>query len=454
MISDTIFRHYDIRGRFGADLSGELAYLIGKAFTNLNITNSNNIIIVGRDGRTSSPILFDYLVSGIISAGGHVVDIDIVPTPMLYFADKKFMPAASIMITGSHNPAQDNGFKMVAGGKPFFGEQIQTLKNLVKTLEITKYGLSQPTGTADIYESYIDRIIDNLSINQDLKVVWDSGNGAGGKALEKLMQKLPNHNILINKEIDGTFPNHPPDPTRPENLQQLINVIHSENADLGIALDGDADRIVVVDSRGNIILGDQLLCIFSNLILKENPGATIISDVKASQILFDYIRKNGGIPLMWKCGHSSIKTKIIETGALLAGEMSGHIFFADKYYGYDDAIYAALRLLDLLTHLNTKLDILYDQLPKAFNTPEIRIDVDEEIKFNIIEKIKTLLVKHNTPFNDIDGVRVSNDKGWWLARASNTQAALIVRCEAYRSEDLDVISAELNNILQHFGLKI
>jgi phosphomannomutase len=455
MINSAIFRSYDIRGNSTTTLKISDAYKIGYCYAKMNINSNNNLICVGFDGRISSPLLYEHLVKGINDGGAKIISIGIGPTPLLYFSDKKFNPAASIMITGSHNPKDDNGFKMVANGKSFFGEQIQAL---LKNIQSTDWNIIENKQAsieeADINKNYVDLILQGFNIKNDLKVAWDGGNGAAGNILNLLAKKLPNTNIIINDKIDGNFPSHHPDPTVPENLVQLIDVVKTEKCDFGIAFDGDADRIGVVTSRGTIIWGDQILCFFAKDILEQHPGSTIIADVKASKIIFDQVKLAGGKPIMWKTGHSHIKTKMIETGALLAGEMSGHIFFADKYYGYDDGIYAAIRLLDLLSRSKINIDEMLAQLPAVFNTPEIRINISDDQKFEVISSIKQHLQKNNVRFNDIDGLRVNNENGWWLLRASNTQAAIIARCEALSAIKLEQLKNDLSLLLLDYDLKL
>lgn len=457
MMNSAIFRSYDIRGSSLSDIIPTNAYKIGFCFSKMNIIATNKLICVGRDGRLSSPALYQALINGLIDGGAEVISIGIVPTPVLYFADNKLQPAASIMITGSHNPKDDNGFKMMAAGKSFYGQQI---KELLTLIESTSWGeinnmQSSPIKEISINEEYVKRILqDNVQTNHKLKVAWDAGNGATGKIIESIITNLPNINILINSTIDGNFPNHHPDPTVAENLQQLIDVVQTENCDFGIAFDGDGDRIGIVTRKGEIVWGDQMLCLFAEDILKNNPNATIIADVKASQVVFDQIASYGGIALMWKTGHSLIKTKLAETGALLAGEMSGHMFFADKYYGYDDALYAAIRLIELVSRAESSLETMLAKLPKVYNTPEIRIIASDATKFEIIEQIKHHLHNAGITFNDVDGLRVSTENGWWLLRASNTEPAIIARCESSSITGLKILKSDLTALLADYNLKL
>ena len=469
-INKEIFRAYDIRGNSLRDLTEEVAYKIGFCFAEITVTKDNDKICVGLDGRLSSPTLCKALELGLTDAGAKIINIDVVPTPVLYFADKKFMPAGSIMVTGSHNPRDDNGFKILQNGKFFFGPQIQDLltrilisKNFIPRLDhgirrdINWIPQSSRVMTAtpyDIQSKYLKRILDGININPKPKVAWDCGNGATCHIIEELQKHLANNNIIINSKIDGNFPSHHPDPTNPANLQELIKVVKEQNCDLGIAFDGDGDRIGIVSSSGKILFGDQILCIFAEDILKENPNATIIVDVKASQFVVDRIKSFGGNPIIWRTGHPFIKSKMLETKALLAGEMSGHIFFADKYFGFDDAIYAALRFLDLLSRSSKTLDEIIEDLPKSYSTLEIKIFVSSELKLKIIEEIKQKLFDDNIEFNDIDGVRVNNEHGWWLLRSSNTESIMVARAESASKNGLKKIITIINKYLEKYRLLI
>lgn len=465
-INKDIFRAYDIRGNSLTDLTVEVAYKIGYCFAKMTITKDNNKICVGLDGRLSSPALSKALEMGLIDVGAEVIKFGVIPTPVLYFADKKLMPAGSIMVTGSHNPRDDNGFKLLQNGKSFFGTQIQDLLAKINVMPWPLHGTQNTnyndlhwiprssrgmTGN-DIESQYLRRILDGININSQLKVAWDCGNGATGNIIEELKNHLTNENIIINSMIDGNFLSHHPDPTNPANLQELIKIVKEQNCDLGIAFDGDGDRIGIVSGGGKILFGDQILCIFAEDILKENSNATIIVDVKASQLIVDRIKSYGGQPIIWRTGHPFIKSKMSETKALLAGEMSGHIFFADKYFGFDDAIYAALRFLDLLTRSDKTLDKIIDELPKSYNTPEIKIFVSPELKLQIIQEVKEKLLKEKVEFNDIDGVRVNTEHGWWLLRSSNTESAIIARAESISEEGLKILKTTINELLNKYGI--
>ncbi|WP_341757195.1 MULTISPECIES: phosphomannomutase/phosphoglucomutase [unclassified Candidatus Tisiphia] len=465
-INRTIFRLYDIRGSSLLDINTTIAYKIGFCFTKMNISKQGNKIFVGRDGRLSSPALYHALVNGIISAGGQVISIGVTPSPMLYFADKIFTPQASIMITGSHNPKDDNGFKMLSQGKSFFDQQIQhLLNNILSTDWSSTYHFSMVDNSMalanvqelNITSEYIDSILQELTIDHKIKVAWDPANGAAGNITDLLALRLPNKNIVINSKIDGNFPNHHPDPTIAKNLEQLIEVVRTQDCDIGIAFDGDADRIAIISKKGRIILGDQILCILAKDVIEQNPHATIIMDIKSSSAIFNQIKSYGGRPIMWKTGHSFIKDKMQTTKALLGGETSGHIFFADKYYGYDDAIYAALRFLDLLSRSEKTLDDMIDELPKCYSSPEISIPVPDDLKFDIIQQIKEGLISKNIAFNDIDGIRIDSTidyNRWWLLRASNTEAKIIARYESDSLEGLNNIKSELSSLLAKYGLTL
>ena len=448
---ESLLREYDIRGIVNETLFEEDALLIGKIFGTRVLENNRSSIAIGRDGRHSSIKMETALVEGFKSVGVDAYTIGECPTPQLYYATHTLKMGGGIMVTGSHNPPNYNGFKMMLGTKPFFGSDI---KEMAKTAATGDYrsGLGKVIKT-DVFAKYIDRLLLNINLEKKLSIVWDCGNGSAGPAVEALCKRLPGKHKVLFSEVNGDFPNHHPDPTVKENLESLIASIKSENADLGIAFDGDGDRIGVVDNHGEIIWGDQLLAILAEDVLIERNGATIIGDVKASKILFDQIAKLGGKPLMWKTGHSLIKTKMNEVDAPLAGEMSGHIFFRDKYFGFDDALYAAVRIIELLDKRDEKLSSIRAKLPRMVNTPELRFDCAEDEKFIAVEKAKNYLQnKGNVSVSTIDGVRVSGTHGWWLLRASNTQAALVARCEANTPKNLDLIKKELKELLENIGI--
>ncbi|NBX03039.1 MAG: phosphomannomutase/phosphoglucomutase [Alphaproteobacteria bacterium] len=451
--SPAIFREYDIRGVFGASLREEDAYFIARAFATRaaralleSVGGTKPTICMGRDGRLSSPQLADAVCRGLLDSGADVVDIGLGPTPMLYFAAKTLGATAGIMVTGSHNPPDHNGFKFVLQNAAFYGADIQGLRALAESGDLNT-GARGTRTAKDIKKSYLDALITAYAGEENLRCAWDAGNGAAGEIMSLLIDKLAGQHIALNAAIDGTFPAHHPDPTVPKNLEQLISTVRSQRCDLGIAFDGDGDRIGVVDDEGEILWGDQLIVLLAAEILKERPGATIIADVKASGVLFEEITRMGGNALMWKTGHSLIKSKMAETGAPLAGEMSGHIFFADKYYGFDDALYAAVRVLSMLSCSGKKLSDLRKNLPKRINTPELRFACPDTRKFDVIAEVKSRLTTAGALFSDVDGVRVTTKDGWWLLRASNTQAVLVARCEAATETGLAALKEDLRNQL-------
>ncbi len=433
----TSLREYDIRGVVGKTLSTDDAFAIGRTFGSIVRRNGGKTLVVGYDGRLSSPSLEEALVRGAVACGLDVVRVGQGPTPMLYYGSVVLKADGAVMVTGSHNPPDHNGFKIILAGKPFFGAQIRELGDLSAKGDV----VPEKKGTVrdvDIRTEYVERLVkDYVGGQRKLKVVWDNGNSAAGEVLEMLVKKLPGEHIVLNAKIDGTFPVHHPDPTVAKNLQQLIGSVRENKADLGIAFDGDADRIGVVDNTGGILWGDQLLILLARDVLKSHSGATIIADVKASQMLFDELANAGGKPLMWRTGHSLIKSKMAETGSPLAGEMSGHIFFADKWYGFDDALYAGVRVLDIVARMDAPLCAFREALPKTTSTPEVRFECDDRRKFKVIEEVAARLRKEGADVSEIDGVRVNTPDGWWLLRASNTQAVLVARAEGRTETGLE-----------------
>jgi phosphomannomutase len=448
----TTLREYDIRGIVGKTLHDADAFAIGRTFGTIIAREGGTRVAVGYDGRLTSPHLEQALVDGLKASGMHVLRIGRGPTPMLYYTATVNATDGAVMVTGSHNPPDYNGFKMMIGRKPFFGTQIQQIGTMAAAGDVR----DETTGTeenVDIVADYLARLVrDWDGGDRKLKVVWDNGNGAAGEVLQKLVTMLPGEHSVLFGDIDGNFPNHHPDPTVPANLTQLIKEVAAHKADIGIAFDGDADRIGVVDDTGTILFGDQLLILMARDVLKDRPGATIIADVKASQVLFDEIAAAGGEPLMWKTGHSLVKAKMAETGSPLAGEMSGHIFFADHWYGFDDALYAAIRTMGIIARLPTKLSTAREALPHVINTPELRFDCDDRRKFAVIEEVAARLAAEGARVSDTDGVRVATDDGWWLLRASNTQAVLVARAEAKSPEGLERLKAALVAQLSASGL--
>ena len=453
----TILREYDIRGIIGETLEAEDARAIGRSFGTLLRRAGGTTVAVGYDGRQSSPMLEHALVEGLTASGCNVVRIGLGATPMLYYAEASAEEVdGGIQITGSHNPPNYNGFKMVFQGRPFFGEDIQRLGEIAAAGD-----WEDGTGSVSdrpLLDAYVERLMEGLDgIDQatlaSLRIGWDAGNGAAGPALDKLVARLPGEHHVLYSEVDGTFPNHHPDPTVEENLADLRALVAEKNLDFGVAFDGDGDRIGAIDGEGRVIWGDQLLMIYAEDLLQRRKGATIIADVKASRALFDHVAANGGKPLMWKTGHSLIKSKMKETGSPLAGEMSGHVFFADTYYGFDDALYAGVRLIAASARLGRSVTQLRGAMPAMVNTPEMRFQVDEARKFAAIEEVKTRLADSPDQVDGTDGVRVTNADGWWLLRASNTQDVLVARAESDSEDGLARLMEQIDAQLAASGLE-
>lgn len=445
-INPNIFREYDIRGLVDKDLTPGVVETLGKGIGTYFRRQNRREVAVGRDCRLSSPAYSEALAKGLLSTGCSVVDLGIIPTPLLYFSIYYKSFEAGAMITGSHNPPEYNGFKMMSGQETLYGETIQEIYKLLKNDQIIK----DAEGTRRVYNvvpEYQDYVLKNISLKKKLKVVVDAGNGTGGVVAVPIFKKMGCEIVELYCDMDGRFPNHHPDPTLPDAMRDLIKKVRTTKADLGVAYDGDADRIGVVDDEGHLIWGDQLMIFFARDILKTNPGATIISEVKATKLLYEEIARLGGKPIMWKTGHSLIKKKIKEEKALLAGEMSGHLFFADRFFGFDDAIYSSARLLELLSRSEIKLSQMLAGLPKTYSTPEIRIYASEEVKFTIVNEVRKELAQ-KYPVIDIDGVRAIFPKGWGLVRASNTQAVLVLRFEAETEKDLASIQAEVKGAVE------
>jgi phosphomannomutase len=448
----SILREYDIRGVVGDTVHAADARAIGRTFGTMVRRKGGNRVALGYDGRLSSPELAAACIDGLTAAGVDVINIGVAATPMLYFAVYHFETDGGIQITGSHNPPDYNGFKMMMGKKSFFGADIQKLGALAgKGDWESGQGKAE---TKNILADYATRLLRDVKPGKKLKVAWDVGNGAVGVSIRAVVDKLPGEHFVLNEKVDGTFPAHHPDPTVPENLEQLMAEVKKRGCDLGIAFDGDGDRIGAIDGKGRILWGDQLLVLWARDVLKTHPGATIIADVKASQVLFDEIARAGGKPMMFKTGHSLIKSKMAEIGAPLAGEMSGHIFFADTFYGFDDALYCGLRLLNIVANTRESLADMRDALPQPVNTPELRFDCPDARKFDVVEEVKAGLQKAGAKFSDIDGVRVSTSDGWWLLRASNTQPVLVARCEAADEAGLERLKSELKAALSASGVSL
>ena len=449
----SVLREYDVRGIIGETLGAADARALGRAFaTIVDRERGGRRICVGWDGRLSSPELVAALVDGLKASGAEVLKVGRGPTPMLYFAVHTLAADGGVMVTGSHNPPDHNGFKMMIGKKAFFGEAIARLGKLAEDADFSSG--SGSASDVEVFDDYVGRLAaDAASDGRPITVAWDAGNGAAGEVMSRLADRLPGRHILLNEKIDGTFPAHHPDPTVVENLDQLIETVREQGCDMGVAFDGDGDRIGVVDERGRVLWGDQLMVLFAEDVLRRRPGETIIADVKASQVLFQEISRLGGKPLMWRTGHSLIKSKMAETGSPLAGEMSGHIFFADGYFGFDDALYASVRLYSILARVQDSLGTLRDRLPTVVNTPELRFDCEETRKFEVVAEVRARLEADGVDFSDVDGVRVNAADGWWLLRASNTQAVLVARCEAFSDEGLARLKSDLANRLRQCGIE-
>lgn len=445
-----ILREYDIRGVVGETLTETDCYFVGRCFGTIVKRKGGTRIVVGYDGRESSIPFSNALHQGITDCGVDVTDIGLGPTPMVYFAMQDGRADASVMITGSHSPLAYNGIKMALKDGPFYSDDIQDIGKMALAGDF-ETGAAK-VDTQEIKQDYVERLLKDYEAVRDLKVVWDNGNGAGGEILRMLTAKLPGEHILLFDEIDGTFPNHHPDPTIAKNLVDLQNKVKETGADLGIGFDGDADRIGAVDADGEIVWADMLMAAYTKEVLKTNPGATIVGDVKCSRVMFDEIKALGGVPVMWNTGHSIIKAKMKETKSPLGGELAGHICFADKYYGFDDALYCGVRLLNLVASSDKGLAGLVDHLPTMYYTPEVRFEVDEDRKFDITPEIKARLIADDaadTDICDIDGVRVTTPDGWWLIRASNTEPVLTVRAEGFDEQGLEKLKT---SVVEQLGL--
>lgn len=461
----SVLREYDIRGTFGKTLGPDDALALGRSFATRVRRDGRQRVAVGYDGRLSSPLLEQALVAGLLAGGVQVCRIGVGPTPMLYYACASLPEIEDgIQITGSHNPADQNGFKIVFRGGPFFGPDILDLGRLA-----ARGDWVQGDGTAEsvnIMDAYVERLLAGLKgiapdagqrfAAESLRIAWDAGNGAAGPIIERLCARLPGrlpgHHVLLHTRIDGTFPNHHPDPSVDANLADLREAVARGRLDFGLAFDGDGDRLGVIDAHGRALDGDQLLMLLTEDLLKRQPGATVIADIKASEALFERIGALGGTPLMWKSGHSHIKSKMKETGALLGGEVTGHVFHADDYYGFDDALYAAVRLVVAVVRLGKTVTELRDAMPRMVNTPELRFFVDEARKFAVIDEVRGRLLAEGADAVTIDGVRVATPDGWWLLRASNTESMLTARAESRSEAGLAHLLAALDAQLAASGI--
>jgi len=446
-INPNIFRQYDIRGIVNKDLSGEFAEELGKAVGTYLIKAGGKSASVGHDNRLSSDSYSKHLIRGLVSTGIDVTDIGLVPTPAYYYSVIKLQQHGGVMITGSHNPPEFNGFKISKGNHAIFGEEIQKILKIIQKKDFIKGKGS--CKKYDILPEYLKMIIKKISLGKKLKVVLDCGNGVGSVIAPQVLKELGTDLTELYCVSDGTFPNHHPDPTLPSTLKDLIKKVKELNADIGIALDGDADRIGVIDEKGNILWGDQLMILFSRELLQKQPGSKILVEVKCSQAVLDDVKNHGGIPLLSPTGHSIIEAKMIEENALIAGEMSGHMFFRDEFFGFDDAIYASARILRILSFSKKKLSELLADAPKYFSSPEIRAECSDEDKFEIVKKVADFFKKSHKVI-DIDGARVLFENGWGLIRASNTQPVLVLRFEAKTKEKLEEIKSKFRQKLNEF----
>jgi phosphomannomutase/phosphoglucomutase len=448
LVPSQIFREYDIRGVADRDLTDELVHALGLALATMLPAGPKKRLALARDCRVSGERLHEALLRGLVEGGVHVIDAGVGPTPMLYFAVHHLEVDGGIMITGSHNPAEDNGFKMMRGRASFFGADIQALRARIEGGDLPR----TPGGkveSIDVTDDYVDAATKDIERSAaPISVVLDAGNGAGGPLGLKALRKIGLEPDALFCEMDGLFPNHHPDPTVPKNLDALIARVRETGARVGLAYDGDADRLGAVDANGDIVWGDKLMILFSRAVLEKNAGAAILGEVKCSQTLYDDIAKHGGRPIMWKTGHSLIKTKMKEEHALLAGEMSGHLFFADRYFGYDDAIYASLRLVELLAKTGKTMGELLADVPKTVTTPELRVDCPDEIKFEIVRAVTETFRKRGNDVNDTDGARIGFGNGaWGLVRASNTGPVLVMRFEAQDAGELLKVRTDVEEVV-------
>ncbi len=451
-----ILREYDIRGVVGKTLSADDAFVIGRAFGTIirRRFKRNCKVALGYDGRDSSPLFAVRLAEGLAACGHHVEDVGLGPTSMVYFALKERGCDACAIVTGSHSPLAYNGIKMALSTGPFYGPDVQEIGAIARTGDF-ETGEGRKT-QFDIQDMYVARLLGDYHGPRPLRVAWDMGNGASGEIIRRLVKKLPGEHVLLFDAIDGTFPNHHPDPTVAKNLIDLQRAVREHKCDLGVGFDGDADRIGVVDETGDILWADQLMAVYAAEVLRAHPGAPIIADVKSSRVLFDEIARLGGVPVMWNTGHSVIKAKMMEMKSPLGGELAGHICFADKYYGFDDGPYCAVRLLDIVSRSGQKLSALTAHLPKMHNTPEVRFAVPASRKFHIAGEIKARLqdgaAMAGISINDIDGIRVTGEDGWWLVRPSNTEDMLTARVEGFTDGGLSRLKKQLVDQLGLSGI--
>ncbi|MDR2681821.1 MAG: phosphomannomutase/phosphoglucomutase [Holosporaceae bacterium] len=445
VIAKEIFREYDIRGIVDQNLFLQDAYYIGRAFGTFLAEKKLKKVCVGHDCRNSSSELFRELSSGLIKSGMEVISLGVCHTPMVYYAEHKMNFDACVMVTGSHNPPEYNGFKFMLGLDPFFGKDIKTLAEMIVARKFID-GNGREVVMNHIFSSYVKDIISDFQFSNDLKIAWDIGNGATSNAVKAVTSMIPGKHHLLFEEMDGNFPNRSPDPTTAKSIEYLAKFVSYNDFDAGFAFDSDGDRLCVVNNAGEMLYSDQLLSIIAKDFLQKNPGAQVIADVKSCNSLFETIKSCGGIAIMEKVGHSFIKARMKSSGALLAGELSGHIYFKDRWFGFDDGVYAALRCLELLSANKNA----FSNLKYGFVTPEIRIECSENEKFLIIESLKKKLKNKKISLIEIDGIRVTSDLGWWILRASNTQSALSLRIEGYSEENMKKIKADIIKYLQEY----
>jgi len=448
LLNKNIFRANDIRGVAYRDLSEEVITALGKALGSITIKSGSNNFLVGRDGRNSSPDMFKWLTEGILQSGCNVVSIGVVPSPVLYFATHELDCSNGVIITGSHNPSEYNGFKIIIDGKSLLSEEIQEIKRMIEKNNFIE-GSGELTEIS-VLKQYQERIIDGINLKRPLKIGIDCGNGAGSVHAKETFEKLGCEVSDLYCELDGNFPNHHPDPSRPENLKDLIDLVLNSNLDIGLAFDGDADRLGVVSNSGKIIYPDMQMIIFAESILNDNPNSKIVFDVKCSKLLSESIENSSGIPIMCKTGHTFIKETLRNESALLGGEMSGHVFFNDRWPGFDDGVYAGARLLEILSERNESTS-LFEELPHLFSTPEINLPSSDDEKFEIVESFKNSLDFPEAKLIDIDGVRLEFPNGWGLLRASNTSPVLVLRFEATSEEEINNIKGKFRKILLDIG---
>ena len=450
MINPQMFREYDIRGIVDDDLTNDSVYLIGKGFGTYAKRNGNQSVAIGGDARLSTPRFKEAFIKGLMETGCDVIDVGICATPVLYFAIWKLNTKAGAMITASHNPPEYNGIKLNFGLRSVYAGQIQDVLHIIQQKDFEK-----GEGTLEYYSTIIEEyktyIVENIHLARPVSCIVDAGNGAGGPILPDILRRLGCNVKELYCEMDGTFPNHHPDPTIEKNLKDMMAAIPNSEYEIGLGLDGDADRIGVVDEKGHMLYGDQILNIYARDFLDKNPGEVVLADVKCSKNLFDDIEKHGGKPIMYKTGHANIKNKMKEDGVRMGGEMSGHIFFADRFLGFDDAMYASCRFVEILSHSQLKCSELLADQPVLYHTPEMRVDCDDNIKFELVEKVKNSFVQEGQKVIDVDGMRILFPDGWGLVRASNTQPILVLRFEATTEARMKEIQELVENRIKQFN---